>query len=729
MADAEDKSDESPASDKELLEECREHLEDYVSLYADERAKQLDDLRFCTLDQWPDEIRKARENDVNGARPCLTIDKINQYVTQVVNDMRQHRPGVKVRPVDDNADIGTAKIFSGVIRHIEEASNAAIAYETAGKSSVRIGEGYFRFITEYVDETSDRQEPRFKHIPNTFSVYPGPHTMPDGSDAEDWIIFEDMPKAKFKRLFPKAKSEQADFDNTDPSWLGDDTVRVAERFYFKFESDTLLSLEDGRFVLKAEYDSLPDKVAITGSRDLEKKTVKWCKFTGAEILEKSDWAGKYLPLVKVVGHEDWVDGKRRCWGLVRPSKDSLRMYNYWASTITEKLALSPKTPFIGAVGQFATQSDKWDKANTNSYSRLEYDPISVDGQTVPAPRRVEPAALEVAMIKQMELIEHDIQTSLGMFKASLGQEQPQQSGKAILALTRESDTGTFHFQDNLATSITHAGRILVDLIPKVMDTASIARILGEDGQTENVKLDPNQAMPSRQITDNQGAIKTIYNLNVGTYDVVVTTGPSYNTRRMESSTVFSDLANSAKDPMSAAVMRYLAVKSSDFEGSDEAVTMLKALLPPQVLSAEGQPQVPPQVQAQMQQMGQQLQQLQAENQQLKSGQQEAMAKVSVQAQEGKAKHDARMQELSAEFSLKREAQQEELRLANEKAKAEDQLARDKLTMLQHLEVWQAELKARTAIEVAEIAAKTDLQTSQIEAANTATSTSQDGSAA
>jgi hypothetical protein len=36
--------------------------------------------------------------------PCLEVDKLNQYVRQVVNDGRQNRPGVKVRPEGDGAD-------------------------------------------------------------------------------------------------------------------------------------------------------------------------------------------------------------------------------------------------------------------------------------------------------------------------------------------------------------------------------------------------------------------------------------------------------------------------------------------------------------------------------------------------------------------------------------------------------------------------------------------------
>ena len=236
-----------PDSDKELLKQARDDLKIDIDACSEERIKQLDDLRFSTLEQWPDEIRRKREDDVNGARPCLTIDKMGQYITQVVNDLRQHRPGIKPRPVDDGADVATAKVFAGVIRHLEEFSNASVAYETAFESAVRVGEGYFRFVTEY-EEGSFNQRICFKHIPNTFSVYLGKHLMPDGSDAEHGFVIEDVPKEKFKRDYPKAKAEAADFDGIEGDWSSGETIRVAEYFYFDYAAIELVFLGDGQTI-------------------------------------------------------------------------------------------------------------------------------------------------------------------------------------------------------------------------------------------------------------------------------------------------------------------------------------------------------------------------------------------------------------------------------------------------------------------------------------------------
>ena len=679
-------------TDKEILEEAKERLKRAIDENSEERRKQKDDLLFSTLEQWPSAIRSSREGDPNGARPCLTIDQINQYIVQVVNDMRQNRPSVKARPVDDKADIQTAEIFQGVIRQIEDQSVAQIPYMGAGESAVRVGEGYFRFITEYENEKTFNQVIRVKKIPDMFCVYLGPHIMPDGSDAEYGFVFEDIPLEKFRRMWPKAKYHATDFselENKNEYCGEDEKIRVCEYFYFDYTNEELVFTADGQTMLQSEYDELTEKPEITEKRTTKTRKTKWCKLTAIEILEKSDWAGIYIPIVKVTGKEAWVDGRRLIWGLVRPAKDSLRMYNYVASTIVEKFALAPKAPFIGAKGQFEGVEDRWARANVENQAYLEYNPISIDGLAVPKPERQKPAEMEVALYQFLTTCREDVQSSLGMFKASLGKEQPNQSGKAILALTRESDTGTFHFSDNLSLSIQHGGKILIDLIPKIYDTQRVLHILGEDGKVTQASINPEQPEAVREVQDIQGNIKKIYNLGVGTYDVTVTVGPSFNTKRMEAATLFTDLATNAKDPNLALVANYLAIKNSDFNGAELATEMIEKLMPPGMIKQEGQPEIPPQVAQQMQMMEQAGNELLQENQELKAGTQEAMAKIQAQAEADKQK-----------IALQAEIQAQQLQFDKEKAAAEMELERAKAIAQIELEKMKIECSADADIEMA-----------------------------
>ena len=669
----------SAAADLKLLEESREGLEERIEDEADQRELMRDDLRFASLDQWPADLRNQRENDIlNGPRPCLTIDQVNQYITQVSNDMDRNRPSIKTRPVDDKADPATAKIFQGLIRHIEDQSSAQVAYSTSGDSAVTIGLGFCRVATDYVDDTSFDQEIIIKRVPDTFSVYLGRHIMPDGSDAEKAWIFEKMPLETFKRNWPDAKVEETDFSSIPTGsiehWRSEKTVTVCEYFYKTYTPMESLFLDDGSTISRTDYDELPEpRPEITGERESHEVAVKWVKHTGVEILEREDWPGKYIPVAECVGKEKIVDGKRHLWGLVRPSKDSLRAFNYWISAMVEKMALAPKAPFIGAVGQFASAGDKWDKANQNNYAKLEYDPVDVNGNALPAPRRQEPMQMESGMMQTLQIMQNNVKSSLGMYKASIGDTESQQSGRAILALQKESDTGTMHFGGNQALMITHVGRIIVDLAPKIYDKRRILRILGEDGKVENAQIDPDQPEPMREIRDAEGNISRVYNLNVGKYDVTVTVGPGYATSRQEASTVMTELAQSAKDPVSAAIMQYGAVKNADFSGSEEITNMLKAMLPPQVKEAEGgQQPLPPEAAAKMQQMEQQGQQMQQLVQKMHEHVQELEAGVQQAQDKLAADHDIAMKGLA----LQAEVEDEKLEIARKKAEGELQLKRD-----------------------------------------------------
>lgn len=729
MADYEEKeSAGKEESDEDILEDARKYLKQCVNDEDPERTKMKDDLRFCTLDQWPDDIRQERENDEeNGPRPCLTIDKINQYIVQIVNDMRQGKPGIVVRPQDDQADVQTAKILKGLIRNIEDQSSADIAYSTAAENAVKIGLGYFRITTEYVSEDSFDQEIFIRSIPNTFSVYLGKHIMPDGSDAECGFVVEAMAIEKFKAEYPKADYKADSFEDLEDAeyWKTDDTITVVEEYCFKRVPQELLFLADGTTMTRADYDKWPAEAgpqpAIQQTRKTFKKQLKWRKLTGVEVLDKRDLPGKYIPIVEVVGREAQIEGKRILWGLVRPAKDSLRMYNYFASTITEKMALAPKTPFIVAKGQLAGVEDRWKKANRVNYSYLEYDPVSADnGNALPAPQRVGPAPMEAALLHQMQVIEHDVQTSLGMFKAATGESESQQSGRAILALQKESDTGTYHFGANQGISIRHGGRIILDLIPHYYDTKRIIRIIGEDGEVQTAHIDPSQTVAHRKIEAPDG-IKNIYNPGLGKYDISLTVGPSYNTKRMEAAATFVEMSKGAADPASAAVLRYLVMKNSDAAGADEAAKLLKTLLPPQALQAlaNNEP-IPPQVQAQMQQMQQKMQQmqeagakLQQENTQLKSGAQEAQSKIAAHSQEAQAKLQVHAQEKQAELQLSAATAQQEMAMERERAAHEIALEREKAAAALHLEHEKEKASQETELRKAALQAATQIEVARI----------------
>ena len=587
--------------DSETMATMRSRLKLAMAAYSDTREDELDDLRFMAGSpdnqwQWPADVlatRGAVQGQTINARPCLTINKLPQHVRQVTNEQRQNRPSGKVIPVDDNADIEVAAILDGMVKHIEYISDADVAYDTACDNQVTYGEGYIRILTDYCNDESFDQDIKIGRVRNAFSVYMDPTIQdPCGADAQWCFITEDLLKSEYEEMFPDASPistllSQGVGDESMSAWLDQDTIRIAEYFYYKSKPGTL-NLYPGNISVFAGTPE--DKQLKTQfgkplkSRRVDRKQVMWMKTNGFDVLDEREWPGKYIPVVRVVGNEWEVQGQIYISGLVRNAKDAQRMYNYWTSQEAEMLALAPKAPFIGYGGQFEGYENQWKTANTTNWPYLEVNPDVTDGAggVLPLPQRAQPPLPQTGLIQAKMGADEDIKAATGQYNASLGMQGNERSGKAITAREKQGDVGTYHYVDNLARAIRHVTRQLVDLIPKIYDTQRIARIIGLDGEVSMVKINPDQPEPVRKIMDqNGGVIEKIYNPNVGNYDVMVTTGPGYMTKRQEALDAMSTILQS--NPQLWAVAGDLFIKNMDWPGAQEMAERFKKILDPKVL--------------------------------------------------------------------------------------------------------------------------------------------------
>jgi hypothetical protein len=404
-------------------------------------------------------------------------------------------------------------------------------------------------------------------------------------------------------------------DQNLSQWLTEDTIRVADYYYLDYDRATL-NLYPGNVTA---FEGTPEDKQLKEiygkpkrSRESDRVKIKYCKINGYEILEERDWAGKYIPVVRIVGNEFEVDGRLYVSGLVRNAKDAQRMYNYWVSQEAEMLALAPKAPFIGYGGQFEGYENQWKTANTNNWPYLEVNPDVTDGSgnMLPLPQRAQPPMASSGLLQAKSGASEDIKSTTGQYNASLGMGSNERSGKAILARQREGDVGTYHYGDNLARGVRHIVRQLVDLIPKIYDTQRVARIIGLDGETKMVKIDPSQQEPVKKITDANNpdiVIDKIYNPNVGKYDVVVATGPGYATKRQEALEAMAQLLQG--NPSLWAVAGDLFVKNMDWPGAQEMAKRFAKTIDPKLMEDGDKP---PELQAaeqQIQAMGQELDQV------------------------------------------------------------------------------------------------------------------------
>lgn len=357
------------------------------------------------------------------------------------------------------------------------------------------------------------------------------------------------------------------------------------------------------------------------------------------------------------------------------------MYNYWVSAQTEMIALAPRAPFIGAEGQFEGHSEKWKTANVRNYPYLEYKPTSLSGQQIPPPQRQSWEPPIQAMTAAIAQSDNDLKATGGFHDASLGQRGPQESGRALRTRQQQDEMSNSHYLDNLGRSIRQIGRIVVDLIPKIYDTQRVLQIMGEDDRQRRVMVFAGQ---QNSPTEDQvvPGVQGIYDIGMGEYDVAVDVGPSFQTKRQEALDAMVQFVQAYPDAFP--MIGDLLTENMDWPGAKQLAARLKKMLP-QPLQDEIDPSmVPPQVQAQMQQMQMQLKQLGQEYEKaqeaIRTDQVKERAKIETKELELAAK--AAEQERDTQTRL----QLEELRQQGENARALAKIEQERASELLQAQV-------------------------------------------
>ena len=550
-------------------EEAVQFLNLVVEADSNNRAEAMEDLRFAAGEQWPAEQQNSRQLE---SRPCLTINKVDAYIRQICNQQRQQRPRIKVQPINTEADAKVAEVIQGLVRHIEVKSSADHAYDTAFEAAVTHGLGYWRIRTEYKSPESFDQDIVIDTIDNPFTVYNDPNSVaPDGSDSTRCMLTDTMSKTAFEQQYPGAESgggfSARGGGDSLAEWVSKEDIRVAEYYRIEREKDTLLRLSDGSIVLDSRVDHELRRRAqleVVGSRPTWRKQLIWQKLTALEVLEEKRLPGSYIPVIPCYGMRVVIDGKRKRWGIVRFAKDPQRMVNYWETSATESIALAPKAKWLIAEGQDEGHENEWASANRNAAAVLRYKQTDIDGQPAPPPSRLQPEPPPVGILQSLQLSSQNLREVIGVIDPAQ-RVSGNISGKALQGEKSQSDNAVFNFYDNLTRSIAHTGRIILELIPHYYDTERVERIIGDDGRPELVKLNEKQVD------------KVLNDVTVGEYDVVMETGPGYDSKRQEAVELMAPLFQGSPDLMKIAGDVF--VRNMDFPGADVIADRLAASNP------------------------------------------------------------------------------------------------------------------------------------------------------
>jgi len=540
------------------------------------REKFIDDLRFASPDgdeQWDPVIKQRR---LAASRPTMSFPRCHTFVQQVSNEARRRKPQIKFSPRLDQ-DKDTAEVLEGLARYIQYDSQAQVAYETAIEYSSGASFGYYRFLTDYVDYESDDLELKVVPVLDPLQIYGILVPACFNRKPRYGFVVEDVPKDEYKAIYGESQMASlswAEAGEQAEGWVGSDSVRIAEYWYIEEQK---------------------------GKRS--KPKVKFCKINGLEILKdtETDWPGSCIPIIPVLGKQMIADGKPKLFSVVRPQKAPQQMLNYSKSRIAETLAVSPISPFMVVEGQISGYEAQWQALNTSVPPFLQYKSVDVGGRPAPPPQRqvYEPPIQALSEFVAQEV--DDMKATTGIFDASLGNQANETSGKAILARKDQSNLTTMHYIDNLGRSFKLAGDIIAEVVPIIYDTEREIEILGEDEAQKVVTI-------NAEYKDQSGKVRN-YKVKGAKMSYVVTMAQAFDTKRMESFDTMQQVLQANPDLIN--IMGDIFFRNSDLAGADQLAERFKKILPPNLQDQDEEQPIPPKAQAQIQQLGQHLQAIDA----------------------------------------------------------------------------------------------------------------------
>ncbi len=600
----------------ELLKTVKKNYKSAFDWEANARIWYDYDTKFANGDahnnyQWPDDILQSRTGGPT-VRPCLTINKTQQHNLAIINDSKQNKPGIRIRPVGAEASFDAAQIYQEIIYHIEYISSAENIYDKATVTQVEGGVGYWRVNTDFISDKTFDQEIYIKGIKDPMSVYLDPDiNEPDGSDARFGFIFEDIPKDKFNAQYPKFKDMGHSTvlgNSSSDGWMTQNNIRVAEYYYKIEKEDKLITFVDPKSqeqVIAKQSDLNEEGVATAKAlkqakdesyreRHLVSNDVKWIKIAGDRIIEEGPWLGDTIPIVRVVGTETIIDGILDRKGHTRALINAQQIYNYSTSANVEYGALQTKSPIIAPAAAIEGYEEYYKTANNINHSFLPYNHIDDDGNPIPPPKREQPPQPGLAYVQQMQIAQNEMMMSSGQYQSQMGENENAKSGVAINARQRQGDRATYHFIDNLAIAIRRTGKIILDLIPKIYDTKRVMQIQAMDGKILNVTIDPKaeqhfQKLQAEEEDRKQRVERILLNPKIGQYDVQSDTGPSFATRRMEAFNAMTQIAAQNKDFMNIAGDLYWKV--ADFPEADILAERWRKTIRPDILEEGIDPEI------------------------------------------------------------------------------------------------------------------------------------------
>lgn len=448
-------------------------------------------------------------------KPIIEFNVVNAPISRLCGEFSKQMPSITVKPkFGDPVDEQTIMVIEGHIRHILDEANKHNAQYNIYKDQLGGGFSNWKIYTDYAHEyTLDQFIYARRAYEPTLVGYDENAREVTKCDAEFSYEFFPMAMDTFKRLYPKVDTTALDFsvESQDFSWLytanNKKVVLVCDYYEKKRKEFKLVRVAGHGDMPQEDYEKLVQQwtdeqrseqlPVVTDSRISTKEVLCRYRLIGSEVLKYEETDFKYQPLIFVDGDSAIIKDavstvyKQFTKPYVFHAKGIQQLINFSGQVIGNDFENMVMHKFKVAKESIPQEEEYQDAyKNVQIASTLVYNAFMDNDpdKPVPPPQEIARVPLPPEVLATFTNSMQMLQNILGSYDASLGINDNQLSGVAIVEAATQSNAAAMPYVVSHMQALTQVATVILDLIPKYMNTPRTIPILDKEGNRSYVPI-------------------------------------------------------------------------------------------------------------------------------------------------------------------------------------------------------------------------------------------------
>jgi hypothetical protein len=476
-------------------------------------------------------------------RPQIEVNVLEAYISRLLGEFSKQEPDIEVKGIEDgSSDPQTIQFVESHMRYVlADHDNHHTRYEVM-KDLFSGGFSVLKVYTDYETPMSMKQAILIdRAFDPTMCGFDQLARYSHKGDGEFCFELFPMSKEEFEGDHPDidlhGMTFTRSFQGFNWSYINDSTEMLILCDFYKKKKRKIdiVQVRDGRVMKKDEYDHMiatwndPGTVppSIIGGRRTTIETIVRYRVIENCVIEYEETDYPMLPLIFVDGNSVLIKGQKNgnisqcCRPYVYHAKGAQKLKNFAAISLANAIENEVQHKFMVAKEALPKEQEFLEAyTDVQKQSVLVYNSIHENNPAMPilnpiTPVPKVPAPPEIAQALQMT--DSIIQMELGSYDASLGINDNQLSGVAVVESATQSNAAAMPYIVGFMQGLQRAAQLYVELIPKYWVTPRTIPIRDKEGRRESVPINQNN--------------KPTFNYKPNTLNVNVKAGASFQIQK------------------------------------------------------------------------------------------------------------------------------------------------------------------------------------------------------